>query len=81
MTNEIRDLSGTSYLSEFGISHMSDKLILLHYIREQSEVKRAISVLETRASNQDQRIRQFNIDSEGIRIGDEFTGDTQFRGT
>ncbi|MCL4474259.1 MAG: hypothetical protein M1539_07175 [Actinobacteria bacterium] len=80
MTNEIRDLFGTSYLSEFGISHMADNLILIHYLREQSEVKRAITVLKTRGSHHDARIRQFTIDSSGMRIGDEFSDKTSFQG-
>lgn len=78
MTSEIRDLFATSYLSEFGISHMSDNVVLIHFIREQSEIKRAISVLKTRASNHDPMIRQFTISKEGIRVGDAFSNQTSF---
>lgn len=74
MTNEVRDLFSTSVLSESGISHMSDNILLVHYVRQASEVKRAISAIKTRASQHDPRIRQFEITSEGVRIGDVFSG-------
>jgi circadian clock protein KaiC len=73
MTSEVENLFSTSVLTEFGISHMSDNVVLIHYVRQDSEIKRAISVVKTRASQHDPRIRQFDITPEGIRIGDVFT--------
>jgi circadian clock protein KaiC len=73
MTQEVRDLFSTSVLSEFGISHMSDNVLLIHYLRQESEIKRAISAIKTRSSEHDPRIRQFVITSDGVKIGDTFT--------
>ena len=78
MTSEVQDLFSTSVLSTFGISHMSDNVVLLHYMRQESEIKRAISVIKTRASDHDARIRQFIITSSGITVGDAFSGATTF---
>lgn len=78
MTTEIRDLFATSFLSEFGISHMSDNVILLNYMREESEVRRALTVIKTRGSNHDPTIRQFIVTPEGITIGEEFASGTKF---
>ncbi|MHB8869736.1 MAG: ATPase domain-containing protein [Thermoleophilia bacterium] len=78
MTSEIKDLFASTYLSEFGVSHMSDNLILLHYLREESEVKRAITTLKTRASAHESSIRQFTIDGSGMHIGNEFLPGTVF---
>lgn len=78
MTSEVRDLFASSYLSEFGVSHTSDNVILLHFLRERSEVKRAISVLKTRASDHDPMIRQFSITKDGIKIGASFSEQTKF---
>ena len=78
MTSEIKDLFASTYLSEFGISHMADNVILLHYLREDSEVKRAITALKTRASSHEQSIRQFTIDAAGLHIGEEFSPKTVF---
>lgn len=69
MTSEVRDLFATSILTEFGISHMSDNVVLIHYVRHNSEVQRAISIIKTRASAHDPAIRSFKIGPEGISIG------------
>lgn len=79
MTSELQDLFATTYLTQYGISHMSDNVILLHYVREASEVKRAITVLKTRGSQHDHAIRQFTINSEGLIVGGEFSPETTFR--
>lgn len=75
MTSEVRNLFSTSVLTEFGISHMSDNVVLIHYLREQSRIKRAISVVKTRASGHDPRIREFEISAEGLQIGEPFAGE------
>lgn len=78
MTNEIQNLFATTYLTQYGISHMSDNVILLHYIREKSMVKRAVTVLKTRGSQHDHSIRQFNISSKGLSVGEAFEEETIF---
>jgi len=65
-------LFGTTRLSEFGISHVSDDVVLLQFLRGNSELKRAITVLKTRGSAHDPRIRQFEITSKGLSLGDQF---------
>jgi circadian clock protein KaiC len=74
MTHEIGDLFSTTVLSRYGISHMSDNVLLLNYVREGSQIKRAIAVIKTRASAHDPEIRQFTIDSTGIVVGNAFAG-------
>ena len=78
LTAEIPDLFGTSYLSQFGVSHIADNVILLHYLREESDVKRAITVLKTRGSQHDTTIRQFSIDQAGLHIAGGFSQGTVF---
>jgi len=80
MTHEMNSLFSTSVTTEFGISHMSDNIVLIHYLRQQSEIKRAISIVKTRASTHDSRIRQFEITSDGIKVGDVFP-DADFSST
>ena len=60
MTSELADLFDVSRLSEFGVSHLSDNVVLLQYIREAAAVRRALTVLKTRASRhepQDPRVQ------------------------
>jgi len=47
-------------------------LVLLQFLRGDSEIKRAVTVLKTRGSSHDPRIRQFDITSEGFILGDQF---------
>jgi circadian clock protein KaiC len=72
MTQEVRDLFGTTRLSEYGISHLSDNVVLLQFLRGDSGVKRAITVLKTRGSAHDHQIRQFEITSSGMSLGQHF---------
>jgi circadian clock protein KaiC len=75
MTQEVPELFGITRLSEFGISHVSDNVVLLQFLRGNSEVKRAITVLKTRGSAHDPRIRQFEITSGGLSLGEQFLPD------
>ncbi len=75
MTQEASELFGLTRLSEFGISHVSDNVVLLQFLRGESEVKRAITVLKTRGSAHDPLIRQFEITSAGFTLGDRFLPD------
>jgi circadian clock protein KaiC len=72
MTSELADLFNVSRLSEFGVSHLSDNVVLLHYIREAAAVRRALTVLKTRASRHEPQVREFTITSEGILLGPAF---------
>jgi len=72
MTMETLDLYGIARLSTDGISNLSDNVILLQYLRGESQIKRAMTVLKSRASGHDPEIRQFDITSEGFALGDAF---------
>jgi circadian clock protein KaiC len=56
-------------------SHLSDNVILLQFLRGESQVKRALTVLKTRASSHDPRILEFEITSNGIELGEQFAED------
>ena len=75
MTQEVGELFGVTRLSEFGISHLSDNVILLQFLRSESRVKRALTVMKTRASAHDPRILEFEITSNGIELGEQFADD------
>ncbi len=72
MTMETPDLFHLARLSESGISNMSDNVILLQFLRHESLVKRALTVLKTRASLHEPEIRQYSITGEGIVLGAAF---------
>ena len=66
MTAELPDLFETTRLSEQGVSHLADNVVLLEYIRENSTVRRALTVLKTRASRHQPGVREYTISPEGI---------------
>ena len=77
MTMEVPDLFHLSRLSESGISNMSDNVILLQFLRSQSRVKRALTVLKTRASLHEPEIREYKITSDGFVVGETFEEGTE----
>jgi circadian clock protein KaiC len=79
MTLEVSDLFNVQHISEPGISHLSDNVILLQYLRGDSQVKRALTVLKTRASLHEPQIRQYTITSRGIELGPAFEIDQDLR--
>ena len=70
MTSEIPDLFHVSRVAEYGISHLSDNVILLQYQRAPSRLRRTVTVLKSRASGHDPEIREFDITADGIVLGD-----------
>ena len=50
MSQEIPALFGISHISEDGISHISDNVILLQFVPRDAQLWRALTVLKTRAS-------------------------------
>ena len=78
MTSELPELFRATRLSEFGVSHLSDNVVLLQYVRSESTVERAITVLKTRASRHDPEIRRYAITSQGIVLGERFEPGQQF---
>jgi circadian clock protein KaiC len=72
MTQEVSELFGTTHLSEYGISHLSDNVILLQFLRGDSELKRALTILKARGSGHDPSTRQYDISAEGLLLGGRF---------
>lgn len=72
MTQEVPELFGVSRLSEFGISHLSDNVILLQFLRGDSELKRALTILKTRGSPHEPTTRQYQITTKGVLLGEQF---------
>jgi circadian clock protein KaiC len=70
MTSEVPDLFHVGRLAEYGISHRSDNVILLQYLRADSRLLRTVTVVKSRASAHDPEIREFEITPGGIVLGD-----------
>lgn len=70
MTFEIPDLFRADRLSESAVSHLSDNVVLLNYVKSDDSIGRAMCVIKTRASRHEPGIRPFTIGPDGIEAAD-----------
>jgi circadian clock protein KaiC len=75
MTSELPELFHVGRLAEYGISHLSDNVVLLQYLRAESRLLRTVAILKSRASAHDPEIREFDITADGIVLGDPIAPD------
>ena len=66
---EVPELFQLDRISEYGISHLSDNVILLQYVKQGAELARALTVLKTRAMRHQPTVRRYEITSEGFELG------------
>jgi len=70
MLVEVPDLFEVDRISDQGISHLADNVILLQYVREGAELARALTVLKTRAMRHRPMVHRYDITGEGFVLGD-----------
>jgi circadian clock protein KaiC len=70
MTSEVPELFHVGRLAEYGVSHLADNVILLQYLRADTRLLRTVTVLKSRASAHDPEVREFEITSDGIILGE-----------
>ena len=68
MTYELPDLFGVSRLSDVAASHLSDNVVLLQYRDVAGATSRTLTVLKTRATDHESRVREFRIAADGIAL-------------
>jgi circadian clock protein KaiC len=56
--------------SDVDLSYLSDTVVQLRYFEAQGEVRQAISVIKTRTARHERTIREFQIGSGGLLVGD-----------
>ncbi|MHA3842397.1 ATPase domain-containing protein [Sphingomonas aestuarii] len=56
------------------VTYLADTVILLRYFEAVGRVRRAISVVKKRMSAHEDSIREYQINSQGIRLGPPLTG-------
>lgn len=62
-------LLGTAMHSPIDTSYLTDAVILFRYFEAAGEVRQTLSVVKKRTGAHERSIREFRIDSQGIRIG------------
>lgn len=65
-------LGGTS-VTEAHISTITDTIILLRYVEIMGRMRRGMTILKMRGSNHDKSIREYGIESDGMKMGRPFS--------
>jgi len=70
MTLEVAELYDIRHVSEQGLSHLADNVIVLQYAKDTAHVTRTLTVLKTRATQHDHVVRPYEITAEGLTLAD-----------
>jgi circadian clock protein KaiC len=69
-TYETMELFRITRLSGLGMSHIADNVVLLQHVQDGSQMRRALTVLKSRGSNNSAVISEFTISVDGITLGE-----------
>jgi circadian clock protein KaiC len=73
LTSEIPEMFGDFTVSEYGVSFVTDNVVLMRYVEMEGHVARALSVLKMRGSDHDKSVREYHITAEaGIGVLEPF---------
>lgn len=73
MIMEVPDLFQLRRISEQGVSHLADNVVLLQYVQEGPDLIRALTILKTRAMHHRPVVHRYEITEEGFVLGDPLT--------
>jgi circadian clock protein KaiC len=73
MTSELEDRYTDLRFSPYGTAFLTDAIIVQRYIELDSRLRRVMAVVKVRASIHSHELREFTIDSSGLRIGEVLT--------
>lgn len=74
MTSELEDRYGELRFSPYGTAFLTDAIIVQRYIEVDSRLQRVMAVVKVRASPHSNCLCVFEIDDDGIRIGQKLAG-------
>ena len=70
MIVEVPELFELRRISEQGLSHLADNVVLLQYVQEGPELARAITILKSRALHHRPTVHRYEITEKGFVLGD-----------
>jgi circadian clock protein KaiC len=73
MIVEVPELFQLRRISEQGLSHLSDNVVLLQYVQDGPRLARAITVLKTRAAHHEPIAHRYEISKQGLVLGEEIS--------
>lgn len=73
LVNETANVTGQFETTGMNASYLADNIIFLRYLELKGELRKAIGVLKKRMSDFEHSIREFDITSEGLKVGKKMT--------
>jgi len=70
LTDEIASVTGTFQASDSQVSYLADNVVFIRYIEVGGEIQKAIGVLKKRFGDFESTLRAFDIEADGIHIGE-----------
>jgi circadian clock protein KaiC len=73
-TVEVTETFTELALSPYSISFLSDDIIRMRYVEIDSQLRKVIMIVKMRAGDHSKDIREYEVTSDGLRIGERLTG-------
>ena len=70
MTSELEDRYDELRFSPYGTAFLTDAIVVQRYIEVESRLRRVLAVVKVRASTHSDELRLYEIDEDGISIGE-----------
>ncbi len=74
LLDETERVTGMPTATSANISYIADNILFLNYIEMDGELRKVIGVLKKRSGDFERTLREFDIGSDGISVGDPLTG-------
>lgn len=73
ITDEVPDVTGITSATSSNLSYVADNVVFISYVETRGTLRKVIGVLKKRASGFEHTLREFEITSDGIRVGEPLT--------
>ncbi|MCG6158151.1 ATPase domain-containing protein [Rubinisphaera margarita] len=79
LTNEVQEVAGGFHVTEHGVSYLAGNVIYMRYMERRLatgalEVRRCVGVLKKRLSDYEKSVRELQITTTGIKVGEPLMG-------
>lgn len=74
ITNEIPEITGITSATDGNLSYIADNIMFLSYVEMDGSLRKVVGMLKKRSSRYEHNIREFEITSDGIRVGESLSG-------
>lgn len=74
LVDEVRNVTGEFYATNSNMSYLADNILFLRHIEFRGELRKAVGMLKKRTSTFERTLREFEITSNGIAVGEPLSG-------